>query len=173
MSFRTVGSAVHSISRRGRNLEVQEHFGASSRELSIRMGAPKLSEQEAHRMDKLQKEGKNASRILQALRAQRRRASSHGPGKSAVHNFLSGQTHQRGAVETRGRKTKVPPSMIKAASAQRRKLIKAAGNQYVVTWEDVHKATKKTLRSSGVLVRASRWQYRVRVNGCDHIFRTG
>ena len=105
-------------------------------------------------MDKMQKEGKSPGQILVSLRARRRRSGGLGPGKTAVYNFLSGQTHQRGAVETRGRKSKIPADLVPVAMAKRRKLIKDAGNEWLVMWGDVHAETKKALKANGSLKRA-------------------
>ena len=86
-----------------------------------------------------------------ALKQLRSRSGLFGPGKTAVYNFCSGNTHQRGVAEACGRKSKVPSRIVSAAATQRRKLTKAAGNEYIVTWEDVRKATKKMLKEYGCL----------------------
>ena len=118
------------------------------------MSVPKLTGQEVVAMDKMQKEGKSPGQILVSLRARRRRSGGVGPGKSAVYNFLSRQTHRRGAAETRGRKSKIPANLVRVAVAKRRKLIKDAGNEWLVTWGDVHAETKKVLKASGSIRRA-------------------
>eukprot|EP00973_Karenia_brevis_P086290 11966276-Karenia_brevis.AAC.1 len=41
--------------------------------------------------------------------------------------------------------------MVAVANVQRRKLIKESGNEFLVVWEDVYNATKKTLRAQGAL----------------------
>ena len=77
-------------------------------------------------MDSSAKAGKNPKQILASLKASRKRKGGNGPGKSAVYDFLAGKTHKRGAVETRGRKAKLPRGMVQVAFTQRRKLIRAA-----------------------------------------------
>lgn len=117
------------------------------------MGASKLSETEANLIDKMQKQGKMPKDILAKLQKDRACRGSAGPGSSAVYNFLAGLTHKRGADETRGRTSRIPPRLVSIAVGVRRKLIKKADNEWLVTWEDIHEETKKELRRLGLLHR--------------------
>ena len=109
-----------------------------------------LSTDEISLMDQMQKQGKEPKAIVARIQANRARMELSGPSSSTVYKFLAGQTHNRGRSETRGRDSKMPEGLVRVANAQRLKLIKEAKNQYQVTWEDVHKATKKALRARGV-----------------------
>ena len=92
-----------------------------------------------------QRQEKAQSRSLQVYKANRRRKGGDGPGKSAVCDFLAGKTHKRGAVETRGRKSKLPRGSVQVAFAQRRKLIRNANNHWLAPWRD-SQAARKQLR---------------------------
>ena len=110
-----------------------------------------MSQQEISLVDSLHKEGKTPKQILERLQKKRDRKGLKGPGSTAVYDFLSGATHKRGAEEKRGRISKMPRRLISSALAERKKLIKEADNEWLVTWEDVHKATEKELRRQGLL----------------------
>ena len=111
--------------------------------------SPKLSEDEVSRVDRLQRQGKTPKEILVTIQKSRLRKGLSGPGKSAIYSFLNGETHPRGAEESRGRKSKLRHDLVSVAFSQRRKLIKEAKNEWLVTWEDVHKATKNELKKRG------------------------
>ncbi len=111
-----------------------------------------LSPKEVRTMDALQKQGKTPQEVLAKLQAARAKRGAGGPSANAVYRFMSGETYERGRAESRGRPEQLCTDLlVKTANAERRKLIRAAGNEYVVTWEDVHAATQKTLRDRGVL----------------------
>ena len=55
---------------------------------------------------------KSLGQILVALRPRRRRCGGVGLGQTAVKNLFSERTHQCGAVETRGRKAKIPADFV-------------------------------------------------------------
>ena len=99
----------------------------------------------------MQKAGKKPQQIIEGLQKKRERKGLEGPGSTAVYDFLSGKTHKRGAEEKRGRISKMPRRLISTAMAARRKLIKEADNEWLVTWEDVHEETRKELRREGLL----------------------
>lgn len=120
------------------------------------MGASKLSEAEIDRVDSMQKAGRTPKQILSTLQRNRARRGGTGPGSTAVYDFLAGATHERGAEETRGRTAKMPRRLISTAAAARRRLIKNADNEWLVTWEDVHKETKKELKRTKLLKRGTR-----------------
>ena len=71
-----------------------------------------------------------------------------------MYKFLAGDTHQRDSSDTRGRPSNLPRGLVRVANAQMLKLIRAAKNEWMVTWEDVYKETKKTLRARGLLTRS-------------------
>ena len=58
--------------------------------------------------------------------------------------------------DERGQSGSLSPRLVQVANKARVKLIKEAGNDNLVTWEDVHKATKKALRSQGFLTKGVR-----------------
>ena len=104
-------------------------------------------------MDSLQKRGKCPEEILAKLRASRSKRGKIGPSKTAVYRFLAGETYKHGRAETRGRKARSPHGLLAIANTQRRRLIKQARNEMLVTWPDVHAATKRALRVRGGLGR--------------------
>ena len=107
-------------------------------------------------MDEMHKEGFGPRAICRKSQAARARAGESGPSLTAVKNFDAGVSYKRGRSETRGRRGKLPKRMVRVASQERVKLIQAAKNEYLVTWGDVHKATRKALREQGQLTRSSR-----------------
>ena len=128
----------------------------SSASLPLATTMPHLSTSEVNLANKKQKKGVEPSKILAMLQRARAKKGEAGPNQSAVYRLLEGSTYQPEAEETRGRPSKIPKTMVKVAAAARRKLIKKAGNEYLVTWEDVHKATKAKLRSQGKLTKNSK-----------------
>jgi hypothetical protein len=117
---------------------------------------PHLNSTEVNLVNKQQKKGVEPQRILAMLQRERAKKGEAGPSQSSVYRLLEGSTYQPEAEETRGRPSKIPKTMLKVAAVARRKLIKKAGNEYLVTWEDVHKATKAKLRSQGKLTKNSK-----------------
>ena len=93
---------------------------------------------------------------IKKLQRGRSKDRSKGPSESAVYAFWSGKSYARNNEERRGRKSKVPPRIVRVANAERVKLLKSANNRYRVTWGDVHKATKKALKERGDLTRRHR-----------------
>ena len=110
-----------------------------------------FSNAEVLQMDKLLKAKNTPGDIIRKLQSARARAGKEGPSASAVYRFLKGETFKRDVSETRGAKARLPTGVITVANQQRRRLIKKANNNYLVTWEDVHKATKETLRGRSAL----------------------
>ena len=86
---------------------------------------------------------------LKKLQLGRCKDRTQGPSQSAVYAFWSGKSYARNKPARRGRKSKVPPGIARIANAERVKLLKNAKNTYRVTWEDVYKATKKSLTAKG------------------------
>ena len=121
--------------------------------LFYRLAMPQFSTDELATMDRLVAKGAEAKKIVTNLQAKRARRHEPGPSPSAVYKFLAGDTHQRDKSETRGRPSKLPRGLVREANAQRLKLIRAAKNEWMVTWEDIYKATKKALRAKGLLTR--------------------
>ena len=105
-----------------------------------------MSQAEICTMDRMQKHGRSAAAILACLQAARTKNGTDGPSDSAVHSFLAGETYKRGSKELRGAKARLPPRLVAVANAQRRKLIRAAKNDHVVTWQDIRAATNKAFR---------------------------
>ena len=107
-------------------------------------------------MDDMQKSGESPQDILSKLQRNRARRGEDGPGRSAVYNFLSGLTHRRDMVETRGRPSQMPRRLVSVGVRVRHQLIKQAKNEYLVTWEDVLSATKAELKRLGLLPRGKK-----------------
>jgi hypothetical protein len=105
--------------------------------------------------DRMQKQGKEPEKILAKLRADRAKKGQTGPSQSSVYRFLGGSTYKRDAEEMRGRPAVRPANVVKVAYAERKKLIRKADKEHLVTWDDVQKATKKRLRATGALDKAS------------------
>ena len=74
-----------------------------------------MSAREIQLMDAWQKAGRPVSEICAELRAQRARKGATGPGKTAVYEFLRGNTYVRGKAEARGRKSKHPQQLVRIA----------------------------------------------------------
>jgi len=106
---------------------------------------------EIQTMDMLHKKGKTPQEVVAKLQADRAKRGATGPSQSAVYRFLGGGSYLRVRQERRGRKKRLPPRLVQVANAQRLKLLREAGNEYLVTWGDVHKATRKVFRDKGVL----------------------
>ncbi len=107
-------------------------------------------------MNQLQKQGQEPAKILKKLRKDRLKKGGTGPSQSAVYRVLKGITYKPQKEETRCRPPTVPATLVKVANEERAKLIKHADNEYLVTWGDVHKATRKRLRSQGRLKKGVR-----------------
>ena len=76
---------------------------------------------------------------LQRLRARRNIAC---PDLTAVRKFLKGKTHRRGAIETRGAKSKWTRAHVLAANRERRKRIKACkGTKFNKCDKSMHRWT--------------------------------
>ena len=73
---------------------------------------------------------------LQRLRARRIIAC---PKLTAVRKFLKSKTHRRGAVETRGAKSKWTRAHVLAANRERRKRIKARKGTRFIQWNKITK----------------------------------
>ena len=113
-----------------------------------------MSDAEVARLDLMQKAGNDAPQILKTLQKARQKKGETGPSPSAVYRRMAGDTYAKGGAneaDARGRPSTMPPNVCKVASQQRAMLHKAADNEYLVTWSDVHKATKAKLRAQGVL----------------------
>ena len=117
-----------------------------------------LSKREVQVLDgmlRAKAEPKDALKKLQLARCKDR---TKGPSKSAVYAFWSGKSYVRNKAERRGRKTKVPPGIVRIANAERLKLLEGAKNNYRVTWQAVFKATKgdeEGLEGEGVVDAAT------------------
>ena len=117
---------------------------------------PHWSQSEIAVADAMQKKGYAAEDVLEHLQVQRNKDGKMGPSKSSVYRFFAGEVYARGAEETRGRPSRVPARLVSVANHERRRLIKDIKNEYLVTWEDVYDATKRTLRNRGVFRRGAK-----------------
>ncbi len=115
-----------------------------------------MDRREVDRVNQLQKQGQAPSKIVKRLQSDRHRKGETGPSQSAVYRLLEGSTYKPQAEQSRGRAAALPRNLVKVAFQERRKLIKKADNEHLVTWGDVHKATKKKLRSQGHLKKGVR-----------------
>lgn len=105
-------------------------------------------------LERFHKQGKTVEEVLAKLQADRAKEGETVPSKTAVYRFLEGKTYERGRSETRGAKRiRRPSNLPSTANKQRIKLIKEAKNDYLVTWSDVHQATKTVLKKRGAIDR--------------------
>ena len=109
-----------------------------------------MSTVEVATMDRMQKTGRPPQAILAKLQSARAKRGVNGPSQTAVYRFLKGSSYAR------GRKASIPDGLAHVAFIQRRRLIMAAKNEWLVTWKDVHKATRQALRAKGALAKAKR-----------------
>jgi len=100
------------------------------------------------------KQGKTPGEMLANLQAARDQLGLEGPGKTAIYDFLADKTHQE-QEERRGRPPQLTKRMLKVFDGARKKLVKAAGNEYLVTWEDVVEQGGKELRAKGLLSKST------------------
>ena len=108
-----------------------------------------MSSLEVNKLDRMQKQGKEADEILCELKEERERNHEKGQSLSAVYRYMDGETYQRGSKERRGRQCKLPRAMVRVATQRRLKLAKEADSEWQVTWEDVWKATKRSSADKG------------------------
>jgi hypothetical protein len=107
---------------------------------------PQLDAKELASADRMLRAGTGKSLILVALRRGRARRGLEGPGKTAVYQYLAGNTHNIHAAETRGRKPKLTPKVLRVLDKVRCRLQRDAGNEHVVTWDDISSEGVKELR---------------------------
>ena len=74
---------------------------------------------------------------LAAVKAKREREGATGPSKHTIYRYLNGDTHLRGRKEKRGRSRSVSRADLRTLMQTRRRLIKAAGNEYRVTYAGI------------------------------------
>ena len=113
-----------------------------------------MSSAEVASLDAMQKDGRAAGDILETLQKRRRKAGKSGPSEAAAYRAMGGKSYKRNAKEKRGRHSKVPLNFVKVASQVRLRLAKAANSNWLVTWAQVHKETRKKLRAKGSLTRS-------------------
>ena len=82
-------------------------------------------------------EGANVREAYDAVNAKREKKGEEEIGYAAVCKFVKGDTHKRGAKETRGRPQKISFRDVKKLLAIRRKLIQEADNKDRVTYKDI------------------------------------
>jgi hypothetical protein len=112
---------------------------------------PRLSEKEVASVVAMLKQRKKPGDMLVSLQRARERKGLEGPGKSALYDYLRGETHDPMAKETRGRPVELTKAMLKVLDRVRLKLIREANNEYRVVWDDVLEHGKKELRAKGLL----------------------
>ena len=112
-----------------------------------------MSETELALADKLLKQGDEKEAIVLKLQGDRVKKGRDGPSRSAVYRYLKGSTYKRDAEESRGRERERPKNIVNVAHRERKRLIKEADNECIVTWSDIHKAVKQKLRVAGALKR--------------------
>ena len=115
-----------------------------------------MSTVEVATMDRMQKTGRPPQAILAKLQSARAKRGVNGPSQTAVYRFLNGSSYARGQEERRGRQASILDGLAHVAFIQRRRLIMAAKNEWLVTWKDVHKATRQALRAKSALAKAKR-----------------
>ena len=104
------------------------------------------------------KEKRKPGEALQEINAARKKAKVKPLGKTAVYSYVSGETHEHGATERRGRKRSLSPGDVAKLQVTRRRLIKAANSAKRVTYEDIMDKTelKKEMPSERTVADALR-----------------
>lgn len=97
--------------------------------------APRLSGAELDRLAELFHKGDTATEIHAKLCASRRHCD--GPDLTTVRRALRGATHQRGRVETRGRKRKLSPVVVRKLNTVRKRLIREAAGEREVHLDEI------------------------------------
>ena len=133
---------------------VPNHTSGQPRCVRPAMPRSHMTEAEVATADALQKQGHSAREVLATLQKERRKAGGRGPSQSAVYRFLKGDTYKRGASEQRGRPVALPPDMVSVAEEVRMKLMEASNSQFMVTWSDIYKETKRTLKARGLVTKS-------------------
>ena len=111
--------------------------------------APQLSTKELDSIAAFQAKGLEAVAIVGRLASQRKRRREDPPDVTTVRRALNCKTHQRGAVERRGRKRKVNAKSAKKLNSTRKKLYKEAKGEREVGWKEViRKARVKKVHPS-------------------------
>ena len=104
------------------------------------MKVTQLALKERATIDRLIRQEKaSPTEAWRRINRDRRRHGVVEVGKCAAHRYARGATHKLGATETRGRNKVLDDGDIKSLDKARVRLIKAADNEYQVTWADVVK----------------------------------
>ena len=114
-----------------------------------------MQAREITRADGLQNRGCSPGEVVARQQRGRSPQRNREPSEPAVYRFLSGSAYTRGQTEARGRKLVLPSGILGAANAERM-VLKAAGSNYSVTWEDFRKSTQAVLKCKGRLSRSRR-----------------
>ena len=146
--------------------------------------APHLTPDELDLVMRMVGQRRTGEEILAVIAKQRRKTHTDAPKIDAVYRAMRGRTHQRGRVETRGRKRSLSVANVRTLDAKRKALIGKAKGDYQVTWgmvqkrariDWVHRTTvSRALQPLGVKCRVirekplrSEEQDQVRMNVCD------
>ena len=87
--------------------------------------------------DVLRTEKGTPTDALRRVNSNRQKMGVREVGKDAVHRYVRGATHPRGAVEKRGRKRGLSQDDVRKLDQARRRLIKRARNETRVTYADI------------------------------------
>ena len=109
----------------------------SSTLLRTRYAMPQLTEKERNTLVSMLKQKNTSQQMLASLQAARTHKGLEGPGKTAIYDFLAGQTHAGDGEETRGRAAWLTNAMLKIFDRVRVKLIKDAGGDRQIAWDEV------------------------------------
>ena len=111
----------------------------------------------------------DASRQINELRRTAKVKCVH---KNTVHRYAGGLTHQRGALEKRGRKRVLSKLDVRRLDQARRRLIKRSANTYRVTYDAIikeaalphspgNRVCKDALRNLGVSYKTPRRKFAI------------
>ena len=103
------------------------------------MRIQQLTVKELTLADATLRNGGSPTDAWRAINAKRVEAQIRQVGKGAVHRYVKGSTHKRGAVERRGRKGQLTKQDVRRLDLTRRRLVKRADNAVRVTYADVVK----------------------------------
>lgn len=122
---------------------------------------PQLAKMELDRAFSLASKGKTPVEIHEKLETSRKRRGQTGPDLTTVRRALRGRTHNRGAMESRGRKTKLTDAQLRRINAKRKELIRKAKKEKEVHLEDVMAAAGASHVSESLVSKRLKEKYDV------------
>ena len=104
--------------------------------------APHLTLAELAFINEKKQDGLTPVQTHARLAAQRTNKKIATPHSANVRKASKGKVYKRGRIETRGRRPKFTRAMVLRMDVARKKLIKQAGNQRDVRWDDLRRSAR-------------------------------